>query len=113
MPNLFVFTAGNPEAQEHLEQSIKNPVPSEKVLSSFHAEDHARLGEIQAKASGFYAWGATPGPQNEARWSRMEVGDWVLGVHGNKYRYAAQVLGKFKNAKCARAIWGVDAEGST
>src|SRR5262249_23377107 len=55
----------------------------------------------------------TRGPQNEARWNRMAIGDWVLCVHGNTYRYAAQVFGKFKNATCAKAIWGVDADGNT
>jgi hypothetical protein len=43
----------------------------------------------------------------------MALGDWVLGVYGNTYRYVAQVLGKFRNAEAARAIWGVDENGNT
>jgi hypothetical protein len=85
MPNLFVFTAGNPEAQANLEKS----------------------------GQGFYAWGATPGPQNEANWNQMATGDWVLCVYGNAYRYVAQILAKFRNARFAKKIWGSDTEGDT
>ena len=77
MPNLFVFTAGNVEAQANLQKSIMRPVNRETVPETFDAKLQATLLEIEAKGQGFYAWGATPGPQNEAHWNQMAAGDWV------------------------------------
>jgi hypothetical protein len=113
MPSLFVFTAGNTEAQQHLQLSIKSSLPPETVLGNFDGSAHPHLLEIQNQAGGFYAWGATPGLQNEARGERMKEGDSVLCVYGNTYRYAARVVATFRNANCARAIWGTDADGRT
>jgi EVE domain-containing protein len=113
MPNLFVFTAGNPEARAHLSQSIESPIPASMVLDSFEESLRPALLEIQEKAQGFYAWGAVPGSQNEGRWKRMAVGDSVLCVYDNTYRYSGKVLAKFQNRKFAEAVWGRDGEGQT
>src|SRR5438874_8786336 len=111
MPSLFVFTAGNPEARRHLQQSIDNSIPDETVLQCFEPTEHPTLSEIKAKAPGFFAWGAVPGPQNESRWNQMAIGDHVLCVYDNTYHYSAKVLGKFQNRKFAEAVWGRDEEG--
>jgi len=48
MTQIFVFTAGNPEARQHLVDSIENPVDEELVLGSFasaHREELERIRE--------------------------------------------------------------------
>jgi hypothetical protein len=35
MPQIFVFTAGNPEARQHLVDSIQNPVDDAVVFGNF------------------------------------------------------------------------------
>jgi hypothetical protein len=61
MPQIFVFTAGNPEARQHLLDSIQNPIDKAVVLDTFAAADREKLERIQAEGNGFYAWGAVPG----------------------------------------------------
>jgi len=71
------------------------------------------LEGMLSKANGFYAWGATPGPQNIPRWNRMKVGDYVLCVYDNIYHYVARLLGRYDNERFARSVWGENDEGET
>ena len=43
MPHIFVFTAGNPEARQHLVDSIQNSVDDEKVFDNFDEAYHEDL----------------------------------------------------------------------
>ncbi len=111
-PNIFIFTAGNAEAREHLNVSITNPLNVEAVISHFPQQDAVRIREL-AEDGGLYAWGATPGVRNNPNWEAMTPGDWVLCVFGNHYRYAARVLAKYDNKSLALATWGADPSGET
>jgi hypothetical protein len=55
MPQLFVFTAGNPEARQHLYDSIVNPIDDEKVFNNFDESYHEELERIKDEGKGFYA----------------------------------------------------------
>jgi len=109
---IFVFTAGNAAAQDHLAATIKAPLDLERVLSLFPPTAHDQIRSLAAE-HGLYAWGAVPGIQNEPRWEAMQPGDWVLCVYGNVYHYVTQVTQKFNNETFARAIWGEDEEHKT
>jgi len=87
LPNLFIFTAGNTEAQAHLDSSIKRPIDSAVVFQSFKQDNQDELQNIHDTAGGFYAWGATPGSRNISQWNSMKTGDNVLCVFKNKYKY--------------------------
>jgi hypothetical protein len=52
MPQIFVFTAGNPEARQHLADSIQNPIddPQAKVFDNFDEAHHAELERIRDEA---------------------------------------------------------------
>lgn len=108
MTQIFVFTAGNPEARHHLDDSIKSPIAEEKVFSTFQESLHEELRRIQINGNGFYAWGAEPGRQNVARWERMARGDKVFCVYNNTYRFVATVLGKYDNEQFAKQVWGIN-----
>ena len=75
MKQIFVFTAGNPAARQHLDDSIINPVKEEILAQHTPKELAAKIPEFKTKAGGVYAWGAEPGPQNESRWNAMQPGD--------------------------------------
>jgi hypothetical protein len=113
MPQIFVFTAGNPEAQRHVADTIERPIYEETVLNSFPPAYRQELESIQEEGNGFYAWGAVPGEMNIARWEAMEGGDYALSSYGNAYRHAARVLAKYDNARFAERVWGTDHEGQT
>ena len=108
--NIFVFTAGNAEARQHLRETIERPISAEKVLPLIPAEQREFV-QRAAQQDGYYAWGAIPGPQNAPRWEAMAEGDWVLCVFQSSYRYVAQVVGKFKNKELAEALWGRHSDG--
>lgn len=113
MPQIFVFTAGNPEARQHLVDSIQNSIDDEKVFDNFAEPHHEELKRIRHEGKGFYAWGAVWGPRNEPTWERMERDDFVLCVYDSAYRYVARVLAKYENPECADAIWGTNDKGQT
>ncbi len=109
---LFVFTAGKPEARTHLQDSIANEIPSESAERALNSAD-LDLVRGAKEQFGLYAWGSVPGPQNLGRWERMAPGDWVLCVWDGAYRYIAQVVAKLRSRGFAESIWGTDAEGNT
>ncbi len=113
MTQIFVFTAGNPEARQHLADSIENKIDQRKVFGSFASSRKEELESIQEEGRGFYAWGAVPGVRNIPNWEVMQRGDYVLCVYGNTYHYVAQVLAKYENERFARRIWGGDENGKT
>jgi hypothetical protein len=59
---IFVFTAGNPEARQHLEDSIENPIDDDTVFSSFASADREELEHIREEGNGFLCMGRSPGP---------------------------------------------------
>jgi hypothetical protein len=113
MTQVFVFTAGNPEARQHLVDSIQNPVDDAVVFGNFDEHHHEQLGRIRDEGNGFYAWGAVWGVRNVPTWEQMERDDFVLCVYDATYRYVARVLDTYDNPECAEAIWGTNDEGRT
>jgi hypothetical protein len=113
MRQIFVFTAGNPEARQHLVDSIQNPVDDEKVFDNFDDHHHEELEGIRDEAGRFYAWGAVPGQANRRTWDAMERGDYVLCVYDNAYHYVARVLAKYDNRELATSVWGSNPKGQT
>jgi hypothetical protein len=108
MPQIFVFTAENPETRQHLADSIQNPIDDAVVFDNFDEYHYEELEGIRKEESGFYAWGAVPGIRNIPTWERMELNDFVLCVYDGAYHYVARLLGKYDNAECAEAIWGTN-----
>ncbi len=113
MNQIFVFTAGNQDARQHLNDSILNPVNREIVNQTFSEEFHSRLEQIEQESNGFYAWGAIPGLQNKIRWKSLEAEDWILCVYDNQYHFVARIIDKFDNEEFAEKVWGRDPEGNT
>ena len=58
MPQIFVFTAGTPEARQHLADSIQNPMDDGVVFGNFDESHHEELQRIRDEVGCFYAWGA-------------------------------------------------------
>ncbi|WP_225616683.1 HNH endonuclease [Variovorax sp. 38R] len=113
MRQLYIFTAGDADAREHLNDSIRNPQPSSLLDSHLTAERADYLRSLLPDSQGFYAWGAVPGERNIPMWNQMQDGDIVLTVFDNRYRYVSSVIAKIHNADLARAIWGQTPEGKT
>ncbi|WP_114240049.1 HNH endonuclease [Dyella sp. C9] len=111
MQQLYIFTAGIEEARQHLEISVKNTLSWSLLDENLPPNEAELIKKMLPEGHGFYAWGATPGEKNKPNWESMQVGDVVLTVFGNHYRFVSSVAAKIHNAKLARAIWGT--EGKT
>ncbi len=66
MPQIFVFTAGNPEARQHLADSIQSPIddPQAKVFDNFDEAYHAEL-EMYIGGKGKRSRGGHEGPDDQ------------------------------------------------
>lgn len=113
MPQIFVFVAGNPEAQRHVADTLESPIRDAVVFNSFPPAYREELESIREEGYGFYAWGAVPGEMNTPRWKAMESGDYALSSYGNAYHHAARVFAKYDNRQFAERVWGTDHEGRT
>lgn len=110
---IYVFTAGDVSARDHLDVSIRNPIPLDVVKQHTVATSHPMLEELSKQHDGLYAWGATPGRMNDPYYRLLQPGDWMFCVYGSTYRYIARVTAKLENADLARAIWGELPDGKT
>ena len=94
MPQIFVFVAGNPEAQRHVADTIESPIDKEKVFNSFPPAYREELESIREEGNGFYAWGAVPGEMNTHRWEAMKNGDYALSSYGNAGTDTCSLIGE-------------------
>jgi MoxR-like ATPase len=107
---LFVFTAANPEAREHLDKTLRGGIEIstlaglEDVMPTL--EEHARDGLV-------HMWGARPGPAAERRWERLEPGDVGLVYSDSHFVLSCRVYAKARSAAIAKAVWGEDGDGAT
>ena len=110
--SLFVFTASDPSAQEHVKSSVANDIDPALCRAHF---DTALLDEVRAKSGdgNFYAWGAIPGPTNTRNWSDLKPGDYVLAYQKGEYTYASRIIAKHRNAAFANAVWGLNPSNQT
>jgi len=113
MRQIFIFTAGDKKARVHLTDSILNPVSFDWMQEALGLEQTGYYRSLMPDQTGFYAWGAVPGPVNQRTWTTMQVGDLVLTVYANQYHFLSTVIGKLHNQPLASRIWGNDDEGKT
>jgi hypothetical protein len=112
MTNLFIITASNPAAQQHIRDTIEQSIPTEKVEKHFSGFELEQIKLIGLE-HGYHAWGATPGEKNIPTWERMQIGDLMLVYQHKTYTYYAKVLFKARNRDFALENWGQDEEGNT
>ncbi len=113
MARIFVAVVESPQDRSELDRSVGAPIERQHIIRNFSDATCPELIDIERRGHGFYAWGLRPTPENIENWFLMSVGDFVLVAQKGSYRQYAKVLGRYENAKAARAIWGEDgaAEG--
>lgn len=102
--NLFLFTASGPEAKEHYEKTIKQPVSWN--LFEKHAPNLIENLKEKIEGDDIYAWGATPGERNTPLWEDMDGGDYVLFYRKKRLKDLFRIVGKTHNKAFARELWG-------
>ena len=113
MKNLFVITASNQKARQHIHKTVDNSIPTQSVLKHF---DGSELEEARAiDKDGYYAWGAIPGPRNTRFWEELQVDDTILIYQSGSYTYRTRVVFKPRRQMSQFALenWGTDESGKT
>jgi hypothetical protein len=110
--HIFVFTASNAIANQHLDLSVRNPIDPLRVAPFFSGIDKTTVERL-ARDHGLYAWGTRSRSPTKARWDAIRREDWVLCAFHSEYHFVARVLEKFDNPAFARAVWGSDVDGNT
>ncbi|WP_138431871.1 McrB family protein [Fodinibius saliphilus] len=103
MSDIYIFTASNPTAREHLDTSVKSPI-EEELLEQYL--DQEQLDELSQKSDQFYAWGAQPGTRNIPNWKSIEDGDLVLVYIKGHIHFVSRIFYKVHNPALAEKIWG-------
>jgi hypothetical protein len=109
MSAIYVLSGDSPVDRKALAVSIEAAIDRDRIIPHFSDATYAELLELERATPGFHAWGVPPGPMNIMNWLYMASGDYVLAVVDGRYRYAAEVTGRYENPKAARAVWGEDA----
>lgn len=111
-PGLFVFTASDTAARQHLQDTVLRPIDRQRVVSYLGPEETASL-EKRSSDGHLYAWGAIPGPRNVPTWEAMHVGDYVFVYYERRYHLVSHVTAKVHNKGLASALWQTNEEGQT
>jgi len=107
MMNLFVFTAGRPEAYRHYIDTIENGFSLDSVKGYLPTGVHGKIQAIYG-TNLIRAWGATPGSSNIRTWHRLTVGDPVLIYRKHHFEYLAYVTFRIHNKPLAKHLWGTN-----
>ena len=108
MASIFVAAVDSAQDRTDLERSVAMPIERQHVIRSFSDATYPELIDIERRGHGFYGWGLHGQPENIQHWFQMGVGDFVLLVKREHFRYYAKVLGRYQNARAAALIWGAD-----
>src|SRR5207302_5680156 len=111
-PQLFVITASDPSAREHVEKSIAHPIDPNLCAAHFSEQ---LLNQVKAQSGDgqLYAWGAIPGRSNTRNWALLRPGDFMILYQTGFYTFVARVITKQKNKAFAKALWKTRADGET
>lgn len=109
MVRIFIATVESQRDRLDLDRSVGAPIERQLIIRNFSDATYPELIDIERRGHGFYAWGLRATPQNIENWFLMSVGDFILVAQKGSFRQYAKVLGRYENARAARAIWGAEA----
>lgn len=106
MRNIFILymPPGNGEAMVHYEDTIRKKVAPERIFAHADSSLRKRL-EIVFGNNPIAVWGSRDGPQNRAKFDRMQPGDEVLIVEGPTVKLLGRVATKTVSAELSRELW--------
>jgi hypothetical protein len=114
MRRVILQPAGGGHATTHFNNTVRKPVPIDRIVQFVSAADTAEL-EAACGGNAARVWGVTPGEalRNRKKWERIESGDVVLFCgKGEVFAYAF-VKHKLHSRSLAIELWGKDEKGHT
>ncbi len=106
--------AGGPEAAEHYNRTIRNPIRLSSILE-FLEEGDADALAVRYPTGWTRVWGVTPGASgvNRAKWLQFAAGDRVLFCGQGRVFASASLRYRLRNRPLAVGLWGSDKDGQT
>ncbi len=106
MRNIFILymPPGNVEAMVHYEDTIRNKVAPSRILPLVSATVSRKLGQVFGPRP-IAVWGSRNSPANRARFDRMNEGDEILIVKGDKIQLLGRVAYKDVNPRLSQELW--------
>jgi hypothetical protein len=111
-PALYVFTAGNSAARQHLADTVLHPIDRSRVVKHLGEQKTAEL-EGRSSDGQLYAWGALPTDNLIRAWTGMSEGDHVLVYYEGTYHLVSRVTEKLHNPALAKDLWMTGPAGTT
>jgi len=111
-PALYVFTAGNSQARQHLVDTVLHPIDRNRLVKYLGEAKTAELETLSTDGR-LYAWGARPTENLIGVWNGLSVGDYVLVYYEGTYHLVSRVTSKLHEPQVARELWGTEPEGTT
>ena len=112
MSKLILQPAGNPDANEHYNDTIKTPVNLEKISKYLSIEDHDTLKKIYPDNK-YYIWGVTPKSSNITQWNKISDNDIALFARNNMIFSYGTSCYKMISHDLAAYLWEYDKDGFT
>lgn len=106
MQNIFILyiPTGNHEALVHYQDTIRNKVSQERICRYIDSGLKNRLKNIFANKN-IAIWGSKTGPQNRAKYEKMNPGDDILIIEGDTIKLLGKVAEKTINPDLSRELW--------
>jgi len=106
MRNIFLvyMPPGNAEAMVHYEDTIKTRVPFARVAKFLTQDARSRLDQVFGGRP-MAVWGSAGGKANRAKFDRMQQGDEILIVEGDRIKLIGHIALKLENADLSRELW--------
>ena len=110
MARVIIQPAADTGAQQHLKDTIYNPVPLTRMHPFLEIRDQQRIARL-CPAGTAQVWGVRPGAKST--WAKIQVGDAAYFSAKNKLFLKATVLDTFENQGLAEDLWGNHLDGDT
>jgi len=113
MGKVILQPAGNRDAREHYNDTIKNPVSLTKISQYVSSDELNVLKNIYSNNA--CVWGVTPGKKliNKNKWDKIVRGDTALFSKDGHIFASGTVTYKIHNENLALDLWGKDANEQT
>jgi hypothetical protein len=106
MHNVFLLymPPGNQEAMVHYQDTLVSRVSLERLNPFLSPNLRARLKDVFGSKS-IATWGSEAGPRNRSNFERMNPGDDILIVEGDRIRLIGKVAAKTESRPLSQELW--------
>lgn len=106
MRNIFLvyMPPNNAAAMQHYRETIQNRVAQERIARYLTRDERDRLHRVIGDRS-VAVWGSRDGERNRQKFDKMEEGDDLLIVEGDRIKFLGKIAMKTIKPELSRELW--------